>query len=157
LARVENVGRIDDRQTIIDVIVRFGRALDDKDWTALTECLEPEIDADYSSFRGTPRARLSSQEFVNLRRVGLTGLVTEHLGNEYRVDIVGSTASCECEFTIRRWPVDSRDARFFHSCGTYRFSLSRQSQGWRISGITQVVIRSEGDPAIHGALRGKGR
>lgn len=154
MERVEEVDRCADRQAVVDVIVRFGRALDDKDWMVLRACLAPEVDTDYSSFRGTPPARLTSQEFVGLRRAGLAGLVTQHLGAGYLVEIADDRALCRCDFVIRRWPADAQDTRFLHTYGQYRYVLERRSEGWRISGIIQLVIRSEGDRSIHGALRG---
>jgi len=143
----------DQRQAIVDTIVRFGRALDERDWGALRQCLADELDTDYSSFRGTPPARLAADAFIDLRRVGLAGLVTQHVSAGHLVDIVGDTAVCRCDFVIRRWPADAADQRFFHSYGSYTYVLRGTPKGWRIAGVTQIVRRSEGDRSLHGALR----
>ena len=142
-----------DRLGIVDTIVRFGRALDDQDWPALRRCLAAELDVDYSSFRGTPPARTAADEFVAQRRSGLAGLVTQHLGAGHLVEVRGDTATCRCDFAIRRWPADPSDGRFLHSYGTYRYGLRRTADGWEIESILQVVARSEGDRTLHGAFK----
>jgi hypothetical protein len=142
-----------DRLGVIDTIVRFGRALDDQDWPALRRSLAAELHVDYSSFRGTPPARTAADEFVAQRRSGLAGLVTQHLGAGHLVEVRGDTATCRCDFAIRRWPTDPSDSRFLHSYGTYRFGLRRNADGWEIESIQQVVVRSEGDRTLHGAFR----
>lgn len=138
-------------------IRRFARALDDSDWGAVRGCLGAALDTDYSSFRGTPPARLTADEFIALRRVGLAGLVTDHVTSNHDVELDDDRAVCRCEYVIRRWPADPTDRRFLHSYGSYTFALRHGPDGWRITGITQVVRRSEGDPQLHGALRPRTR
>jgi len=142
-----------DRDGVIATVLRFGSALDDRDWHALRECLARELDLVYSSFRGTPPGRLSADEFVALRRSGLAGLVTQHLSVGHRVEIRGDDAICRCDFMIHRWPEAEADPRFLHSYGLYHYALRRAAHGWEISAITPVVRRSEGDRSLHGALR----
>jgi len=146
-----------DRQAVIDTILRLGQAMDERDWPAARACLADELETDYSSFRGTPPARLSAEAFVALRRSGLTGLRTQHLSLNHLVSVDGTEASCRTDFVIHRWPSDPQDHRFFHSYGYYRYALVRSDSGWAVCGITQVALRSEGDPTLHGAHRGAPR
>lgn len=118
-------------------------------------CLGAALDTDDSSFRGTPPARLTAGRFVGLRRTGLAGLVTRHRTSNHRVEIAGDRAICRCDFVIRRWPSDARDRRSLHSYGSYTYLLQHTAGGWQVVGITQVVQRSDGDPQVHGALRGR--
>jgi hypothetical protein len=142
-----------DRQAVIHTVLRLGQALDEQDWQAARACLADELETDYSSFRGTPPARLTAESFVALRRSGLTGLRTQHLSLNHLVDVRGKQASCRADFVIHRWPLDPQDRRFFHSYGYYRYALIRSDVDWRICGITQVAIRSQGDASLHGAYR----
>ena len=143
------------RRGVVTTIQRLARALDEQDWPAVRACLGAELDTDYSSFRGTPPARLTAEAFVKLRRSGLAGLVTRHRTEHHVVELDGDRAVCRCDFVIRRWPADATDRRFLHSHGSYRYVLRRALAGWQIVGITQVVRRSEGDPQLHGALRAR--
>ena len=142
-----------DRQSVQDTVLRLGQALDERDWPAVRGCLAEEIDTDYSSFRGTPPSRLPAAEFVRLRREGLAGLITQHLSLGHQIEVQGDAATCRCDFVIHRWPADATDRRFFHSFGSYLYGLTREGEGWRIASIVQTVLRSEGDPSLHGALR----
>jgi hypothetical protein len=144
---------LDDGQAVIETIVRLGQALDAQDWVTARTCLAAELDTDYSSFRGTPPARLTADEFIRLRQVGLQGLVTQHRSSDHVVEFDGERAVCRCGFTIYRWPAEPSDRRFLHSVGFYVYTLHRTGGAWRIAGITQVVERSEGDPQLHGAFR----
>ncbi|MGH7389520.1 MAG: nuclear transport factor 2 family protein [Candidatus Rokuibacteriota bacterium] len=141
-----------DERAVIGTIVRLGRALDGRDWPAARRCLAAERDTDYSSFRGTPPARLTAERFLELRKTGLAGLVTQHLTLGHLVELAGAEAVCRCDFVIHRWAAAASDHRHLHSYGSYVYRLRRQADGWRISGITQVVRRSDGDPRLHGAL-----
>lgn len=142
-----------DRQAVVDTIVRLGRALDAQDWASAEACLADTITADYSSFRGTPPAQVTAAEFVGLRRQGLAGLRTQHLSANHLVEVDGARAVCRCDFVIHRWPTDPADSRFFHTYGSYTYGLRRAGGEWRIDAITQVAVRNEGDPMLHGALR----
>lgn len=145
-----------DRQAVIDTVSRMCCAFDEQDWPALRACLADTLDTDYSRFRGTPPARLTADEFVRLRKVGLAGLRTQHLSFNHLVEVTGERARCRCDFIIHRWPVESADPRFFHTYGFYRYEFIRAAEGWRICGITQFVLRSEGSPELHGAHRTAG-
>ena len=142
-----------DEHAVVETIVRLGRALDARDWPAAMRCLAAEMGADYSSFRGTPPARLTAERFLELRKTGLAGLVTQHLTVGHLIELAGDEAVCRCDFVIHRWPADAADHRHLHSYGTYVYRLRRAADGWRISGVTQVIRRSDGDPHLHGALR----
>jgi hypothetical protein len=144
---------LEDHQGIVDIVLQFGRAFDSHDWAALRACLASDLDTDYSSFRGTPPQRLKSEEFVEMRRTALAGLRTQHISTDHAVRSAGDTATCKCNFVIRRWPTDSGDTRFLHSHGKYDFVLQRSSGRWLISGIKQVVTYNEGELTLHGALR----
>jgi len=141
-------------QDVIDTIHEFCRAFDMRDWTALRRCLALNLDTDYSSFRGTPPARLTGDEFVALRQSALAALVTQHLSLNHIVELTGGQARCRFDFIIYRWPQDTADSRFFHTCGWYDLILRPSPgapHGWVIESITQHALRSEGNPEIHGA------
>ena len=142
-----------DRQAVIDTLLRLAQALDEQDWPAVRACLADELETDYSSFRGTPPARPSAAAFIALRQAGLAGLRTQHLSLNHLVTVTGDRATCRTDFVIHRWPLHAEDRRFLHSYGYYRYTLVRSAPGWRICGITQVALRSEGDRTLHGAHR----
>ena len=145
-----------DSQTIINTVHEFCRAFDQRDWPMLLRCLATEIATDYSSFRGTPPARMTAKEFVAQRQSALARLVTQHLSLNHLVEFSGEQATCRFDFVIHRWPVDTADTRFFRTFGYYDFVLQRATSaphGWCIASITQHALHSEGSAELHGAHR----
>jgi len=145
-----------DRQDVVDTVHEFCRAFDMRDWAALRRCLAASLMTDYSSFRGTPPARMTNDEFVALRQTALARLVTQHLSLNHLVAFAGEQARCRFDFVIHRWPLDTADSRFFHTFGYYDFVLRRAPNAphyWIIESITQHVLRNEGSPELHGAHR----
>jgi hypothetical protein len=128
-----------DRAAVADVLLRFAASFDEKNWDGMRECLDDAVDCDYSSLRG-----------VGQRIAALATLVMQHDLTNLRVRIDGDTAAVQCNFVIRRFSSSAGGHDFFHSYGRYLFSLIRREMGSRISGITQVVTRNHGNPAIHG-------
>ena len=142
------------RQAVVDTVSRLCRAFDERDWAAMRSCLADTLATDYSSFRGTPPAQLTAEEFVRLRQTGLAGLRTQHLCFNHLVTLEGERAHCRCDFIIHRWPGPANDARFFHTYGCYHYDLVKSAgELWLIESITQFAIHSEGSPELHGAHR----
>jgi len=142
------------RQTVVDTVSRLCRAFDEHDWAAMRSCLADTLATDYSRFRGTPPERLTAEEFVRLRRVGLQDLRTQHLCLNHLVTIEGERAYCRCDFIIHRWPERAEDSRLLHTYGYYRYGLVKVTgEHWLIDSIEQIAIRSEGSLELHGAHR----
>jgi hypothetical protein len=57
-----------DHIAINDVLCRFFAAFDERDWTAMANCLAPEVFIDYSSSGREPPSVMSGSEFVQRRR-----------------------------------------------------------------------------------------
>jgi hypothetical protein len=140
--------------SVVATIHEFCRALDRRDWSSLRSCLAAFLWTDYSSFRGTPPAQISADEFVHLRQVGLAGLVTQHHSANHVVTSIGEPVHCRFDFIIRRWAENPEDARFLHTFGYYEMVLHPVTDGdrhWVINSITQHALRSEGSRELHGS------
>lgn len=139
-------------QDISDLICRFQQAFDQHDWTTLRDCLDDEVSIDYSSLRGTEPSRISAEEYVAQRRSALSDLAMQHNHSNLRLSAeTHDHASASCNFQIYRFERDGD--RHFHSWGTYDFGLVRHVGHWKICSIAQHLLKNDGDPSIHGALR----
>ena len=139
-------------QHISELICRFEQAFDQHDWMALRECLDDEVFIDYSSFRGTDPSRVLAGEYVTARKQALGDLVMQHTHSNLAVSFESADhARATCDYRIDRF--ERNGDRHFHSWGTYEFGLVRRPVGWKICSITQHLLKNEGDPTIHGALR----
>jgi len=140
----------DDESAIRTLIARFANAFDLKAWDALDACLTESLHTDYSDLRGTPPETVSRQRFVELRRAALDHLATHHLSGNYDVAVEGDRARCRASMMI--WRRDD-GGRVLNTHCLYDFELSRSAAGWRISSITQRVLWSDGDWAIHSGIQ----
>jgi hypothetical protein len=146
--------RLADRFEVIDTVLRFAHSMDAQDWARLRSCLAETLDVDYSDLRGHPPARVSAEAFVAARIEGLQGLRTQHLSTNHLVSIDDDRAECLSCFLIHRVsPTAPAGQDAFDSAGHYTHRLRRAPEGWRIEAITQRVLWSRGNPAVHGALR----
>jgi 3-phenylpropionate/cinnamic acid dioxygenase small subunit len=146
---------VGDHIKIEELLFRFMRAFDEKDWDAMSGCLTEMIRCDYSSFRGTAASDIARGDYVDQRRTVLTSLRTQH--NLSNLSISGSAnhAEVKCHYVIPRFgpAFDSSPDQYFHSYGQYRFTVVRIGGAWKIASITQLLLTNEGNPALHGGLR----
>jgi 3-phenylpropionate/cinnamic acid dioxygenase small subunit len=141
----------EDRGEIEELLFRFMASLDRKDWDTMRASLAATIDCDYSSFRGTPRATITGEEYIEQRKTALTSLKTQHNLSNLSISATEPNAEVQCNYAILRFHADFDGSRekFFHSYGTYRFGVARTADGWRIASITQTLLISDGNPALH--------
>ena len=138
-------------EEVSELICRFQRAFDRHDWDAMRACLDDDVFVDYSSFRGTEPSTIHADQFVELRKLALSELLLQH--NHSNLALISNSddrATATCNYQIYRF--EREGDRYFHSWGTYDFGIVRRPTGWKICSITQHLLKSEGDPSIHGAL-----
>ena len=132
---------------VTEVILRFARALDLKDWKLCRSCFLDEIEADYSAFRGKPSTIISADEFVELRREALKNLKTLHLSANHAVEVAGDIATCISGMVIYRFLPEENE--HFDSFVYYHHTLVRNSVEWKISKVKQTLLWNEGNSQIH--------
>ncbi|HEX8830590.1 MAG TPA: nuclear transport factor 2 family protein [Longimicrobium sp.] len=143
-----------DRAEVVDTVLRFALALDTHDWPVLRGCLADAVEVDYSAFRNEPPGTLAADEFVARRADALGGLRMQHLSTNHLVEIDGDTATCRSCYVIHRVHPDLADGEnTLDTAGHYVHRLARTPAGWRITGITQTLLWSRGNPRVHGALQ----
>jgi hypothetical protein len=150
---------------VSDLLARLFQAFDDKDWPMLRDCLCDDVFADYSSFRGVPPETMAADAYVEQRRTAVHTLDMQHNFSNLRVQpgADATVATARCNYVIHRFhpSVDGRSGsprpgdQFFHSYGHYVFGLTHAAGAWRISRITQQLLRSHGNREIHGATRAR--
>jgi SnoaL-like domain len=142
-----------DRQDVVDTVVRYGCALDAKDWAGARACFADEIETDYADLRGTAPERLAAQAFVDLRRRALEGLKTHHLSANHLVTLDGDRATCVSAMLIHRLDPRRESDNTFDTLAYYTHGLVRTPQGWRIARVQQRVAWNRGNPAVHPGAR----
>ena len=151
LQSLDPIGHI----AINDVLCRFFAAFDERDWTAMANCLAPEVFIDYSSSgREQPRA-MSGSEFVQRRRDAVDTLAKHHSFSNLLLSREADTVRGRCNYLILRFDRDFRGPgeNFYHSCGAYEFLFSKAHGPWKITSIVQRALQSWGNSQLHGGTR----
>jgi hypothetical protein len=131
---------------IQQVIAKFANSFDVKDWDGLQSCLTESLFTDYSDLRGTPPETISATDYVRLRRESLDALKLHHLVSNYEIGLPDAGgATCRASMVVWR---KSETEEFITHC-VYIFQLIMLNEDWKISGITQKVLWSDGNSSIH--------
>ena len=133
-----------DRAEIADVIVRYGWAIDTKDWALLDTCFQPDAQVDYSS---NPGGKAGPYREVRawLEKVMSAFPITQHLMSNIDITLDGDTARVRTMVTnpqgaaTREGPL-----RFFYVGGRYDDHFVRTSDGWKIAQRVETTLWFEG-------------
>ncbi|BAZ02950.1 hypothetical protein NIES37_69630 (plasmid) [Tolypothrix tenuis PCC 7101] len=152
--QTQNIDWLIERSKIIEVIVGFANALDEKNWQKLQGYLANEIEIDYSDFRGEAPQRVTAQEYVQQRVDGLAGLRTLHISTNHEVTIEENVAYCRSAYCIYRVnPTVEAGQNRLDTAGNYLHQLIRVGEEWRINAVKQTVVVISGNRQVHGAFR----
>jgi hypothetical protein len=90
-----------DRAEIHDLIVRYGWAIDTKDWALLDTCFTDDAEVDYSS---NPGGKKGPYQQIRswLEKMISAFPITQHLMSNIDVQLSGDTATCRTMVTNRQ-------------------------------------------------------
>ena len=142
-----------DREQIYDLMIRYGRAVDDHDVGLLRTCFTDDVIVDYKGAMDRPREGL--EDFVDFFHSGLTSMGCTHHYSNFTFDIDGDTGSYSCLAIAQHWPRGAGMAGGpFVMAGTrYRNSVRRTADGWRICHARQEGLWLEGDVSVISHVR----
>lgn len=121
---------------IMDVVNRYGVAIDTKDHALLATCFTPDAVVKYGS-RTVAGADVAA--FVQGATVGRQAM--QHLLGSHQVKVNGDTATCLCHLNSTH--VFDGGKKIQTTIGTYRDTLSRTPAGWKIVARSLDVAWSE--------------
>jgi 3-phenylpropionate/cinnamic acid dioxygenase small subunit len=135
---------LSDRAEIHDVIVRYGWAIDTKDWDLLDTCFTADAYVDYSSNPGGkegPYTQIRSW----LEKMMSAFPVTQHLMSNIDVQLDGDRATARTMVTNPQGAA-TRDGplHFFFVGGRYDDEFVRTADGWRIAKRVETTLWFQG-------------
>jgi 3-phenylpropionate/cinnamic acid dioxygenase small subunit len=140
MANGDRIQELIDRQDIIDVALRYARALDTKNYTALTRCFTP--DAIYGD-------RCGHAEIEAIARAALEPLdCTQHITTNFQVKVDGDRAHMDCYFHAQHVRGSARDGTQLIIAGTYEDQLVRTADGWKFQSRLLHVLWRNGNPDV---------
>ncbi len=136
-----------DRDDIIETMIRYGVAIDRKDWNGIAACFTDDCVADYQGwgeFRG-------GREISEFCRHGVTELdATQHLFANFLVEQAGDDASFQCYVQAQHYLASASAGTTFTIGGYYDNAARRTAAGWRISGFMFRAMWTTGNPGVLG-------
>ncbi|MDR6972904.1 nuclear transport factor 2 family protein [Leifsonia shinshuensis] len=133
--------RLEDRQAIVDVVVRYCVAVDSRDWDLYAECFAATVRTDSGELSGT--------EFVEMVKGALPAFrSTQHLSTNHLVIFDESepdVAICASDMFAQHFLEDSPGGSYYLLRARYREELLRTPEGWRISAISTTNRWEDGN------------
>jgi ketosteroid isomerase-like protein len=134
-----------DERDIVAVAFRYCRALDTKDWPALSDVFLPDATADLSS--GVDLIGIDA--IVGRIRTALGHLdLSQHLVGNHEVTIDGDTATHRCYLQAQHVRQAASGGPNYLVGGRYEDRLVRTPNGWRIAHRTLTVMWTDGNLAV---------
>ena len=135
---------LDDRD-IVQVALRYCRALDTKDWALLDDVFVVDATADL----GSPLRLVGIEAIRGRIRTALEHLDdSQHLVGNHEVGIDGDAATHRCYLQAQHVREAAIGGPNYMVAGRHEDRLVRTAAGWRIAHRTLVVMWTDGNVAV---------
>jgi hypothetical protein len=139
----------DERIDVIDVLHRFARGIDGRDFELYRSVFADEIDLDYSSYRPENIGRWKADDWAARAARLFPGFdATMHAITNASAVIDGDQAVLDANVQAHHVVVVDGTTRRYTIAGAYHDRLERTAVGWRIVAKTLQVWWTEGDPDV---------
>ena len=133
---------LSDRIEINDLLVRYARAIDARDWDLLDEVFTADAHIDYSSSGGVAGSYPEIKAWLGKALGQFTGYV--HLLGNITVTLDGDEARAETFVANPMQVADDTGTHTFTVWAVYRDHLLRAESGWRIAERVESQLLFEG-------------
>ena len=138
-------------QQINDLLIRYGCALDERDWSSLGQVFTEQARVEYDGlgvFEGRNAVVAVARDFIE--RCG----ATQHLIGNVRIELDADSARARCYVQATHASRQPGQAALMTLWGEYRDQLVRQGDGWAIAARSLIIQHIHGDIGV--ALKGAG-
>jgi hypothetical protein len=142
------VRRLEDRVAISEVVIRYGLAVDRRDWAMFERGFTDPVNTGYDS-NGVPSGTTSRQDLVALVSTALNGFdTTQHLSVNHVIEFDENDpdrAVCTSSMYAQHLLKGSTNGEYYLLRAIYTDYLRRTPDGWRIEGIDTENRWEEGN------------
>ena len=143
-----------DHVGIEDVLQRYGKSIDMREFDILRTCYVDEIEVDHSPTIGMGRMRISADRWCELARKFHSQLDgDEHMLIPQSVVINGDTAFCHVLVHAHHYFRNANGSPFQTLVGTYDLGFQKTADGWKISRSIQGMSWTEGNWQFHSDIK----
>jgi hypothetical protein len=134
-----------DRINLIELVNRFGVAIDLRDWEKLQSLFLNPTEFDYSSI-GVRSGHLSPEEIANTACQDLSGFqATQHSITNHQISVEGDSATCVAHVRAMHFLPNDRGDSVFEMGGYYKIQLFRIRSDWKIGRWKFIYLWSHGN------------
>jgi len=138
-----------DRKQIEDVLVRFAKSIDSRDWATYRAQFSSPLEVDYRSLIGGDVLSLSAAEWADQASRSFEGFErTQHFVSNLLSCADGDTGTCEAYVCAEHFARAEQTLESWTMGGAYRARLSRNGSTWSIDVLCLEVLWSRGDEKI---------
>lgn len=137
-----------DRIRIIELVNRFGMAIDLRNWDSLRGLFTNLVEFDYSSI-GVVTGNLQPDEIVNTACHDLAGFqATQHRITNHQVELSDDSATCQAHVSAMHFLPNDQGDSTFEMGGYYTIGLVRTQFDWKIERWKFSMLWSRGNPEL---------
>lgn len=140
-----DVQELADKRAIMELQVRYSKAIDTGNYDDLDNVFLPDVVADYGragQHQGVDKIKDTCREALD----PLTGV--QHLNGNHWAEIDGDTARAGCYFSVHQYLDGMPGGEHYRMGGEYVDDLVRTDAGWRISRRSLTLIWADGNPDV---------
>ena len=134
-----------DKLAIIELLNRFGMAIDLRDWESFHSLFTEEVEFDYSSI-GEVAGTLHPDDITNTARRDLGGFeATQHVITNHQVQLSEDRATCYAQVRAMHLLPNDKTESLLETGGYYTAELVRIDSNWKIQNWKFTILWSNGD------------
>lgn len=142
------IKRLEDRNAIVDVVIKYAMSIDRGDWTAYAEVFTDPVHIDFSE-AGLPASDFARDAFVGFAKQGLEGWTArQHLSPNHVVEFDATDpdkAICYSYMYAQHYLKGAPAGDSYLMRGSYDNHMVRTADGWKIASLTQHISWLEGN------------
>ena len=143
-----------DKADIQALILNYAWGIDSRNWALFRSIFDDEIEMDFSSFNGTPAARMRADDWVAACQALLPGFdATQHVLTNFMIELEDDTATAIVYMKAEHFIADQLGNSSHTLGGHYTHRLKRTGDGWKIHATTLNVTWSRGNRQVYDMAR----
>ena len=147
---MDRIQAIEDRIEIEELMHRYARMVDERDWKRMDEVFAPDATIDYRSTGG--QAGPYRETLAWLARALEPWPLNLHFITNLSIELDGDRARSRCYFHAQHTRRGLPGGANYVVAGIYRDAWTRTPAGWRIHARELTVLWTEGNAAVVGRV-----
>ena len=140
-----------DEHEIRSVLDRVDLAVDAKDWEKVRGFYADEVEFDAASLEPDvqPRRMNADEMIAGWKKILFEGKKSNHMRSNYEIMVDGDSATVNSKGYSLNILATGRGSDLWEVWGDYVHTLTREKDGWKITGLTFNTVYARGNEKAH--------